>query len=100
VGTEAHRPTKGHLEENSMTRADAINKLTAAFAGTIGADDSVNEALAAFAAFGERITDITLQIDIETELLPASGTRASAPAEDANFLRSLRIAPDLTPEGN
>jgi len=75
-----------------MTRADLVSSLTQALAEAVGSDPSVKTAIVAFAAIGECVTGMTIQIDIETAQL-APPVSASA---DADFLRTLHIAPDIS----
>lgn len=83
-----------------MTREDLCNDLTEAFACALGGFETVNQAVRAFAQIGERVRGITLRVDVETEPLPGYPSRAGThTSADSDFLRSLRIAPDLTPEG-
>ena len=77
-----------------MTREEIVAQLSVALAAKFDDDPSVQEAIAAFARMGLKVTNMSLQIHCYVTPIPAQ----AATATDAEFLRSLRIAPDLSVE--
>lgn len=75
-----------------MTKEQAMRNLTAALKEVFANDPAVDAARVDFEEVGLRITGISLQISVEAETV----FRSEDSESDAEFLRSLRIAPDLS----
>jgi hypothetical protein len=75
-----------------MTRQEYVQNLTDAATAAIANDAGFLAAMAAFKEIGERVTGVDIRLGVDTVQLPSAQTAE----KDAAFLRSLRIAPDLT----
>jgi hypothetical protein len=90
------------MEEEGMTRNEAFERLGAAIYAAVLNSPLVDEAVEAFAEVDLRVYSLALSMHIGTEpAASASGViehHGVPPFSDENFLRSLRIAPDLKPQ--
>ena len=76
-----------------MTEQLALENLSLALANAIANDEGVKAARLAFAEAGLKVAGIEFSANIHVEEIEVTVTAN----QDADFLRSLRIAPDLTP---
>lgn len=74
-----------------MTRREIANKLCAAVAEAIMYDPKIQEAVRSYLDVGERVLGIAFSLEVETTPVE----QELIPKHDNDFLRSLRIAPDL-----
>jgi hypothetical protein len=77
-----------------MTNEEAAHNLLMAFNDTLNSDPAAMAAVQFLADSGLRFIHVDFVLDGASD--PVHETPPSD--SDANFLRSLRIAPDLTPE--
>jgi hypothetical protein len=79
-----------------MTSKEALTNLAQAVYRAISESDEVCAAINAYAEAELEVTSLRVKVDAVVRDLNAAAVEKS----DADFLRSLRIASDLTPEGN
>jgi hypothetical protein len=92
--------------EDSMTQDEAFSRLSAAVYAAVLNSALVDEAVEGFAGTGIRVHSLALTMHVTTVPegghlpgCPLAGTVTVQPAAaDADFLKQLRIAPDLTPD--
>jgi hypothetical protein len=83
-----------------MTRQDAVDNLSNAIVTAIDRDRVIQDALAAFQRIGARVVHIKLSLRVQTVEVEARKVAAQSASEgDAEFLRGLRIVPDVIGEG-